>query len=117
MTNVVKAIQIIYPDIKGGFAYWETRKDGTKWDDPADGLVWDNKKYAKPSWSTIETKIAEVKLQNSKNIKCAQIDEIRNRKVLEDSPRYKQAKQAQEEIEKLTTVAAVENYDITKILT
>jgi hypothetical protein len=52
--NVIKAIQTIYPNIQGGFSYWQTKFDGSDWKNPIEGLVWENKQFEKPTWEQIE---------------------------------------------------------------
>jgi hypothetical protein len=69
MNNIIKAIQEIYPDINGGFVYWETKQDGSLWDNPIDGLKWENTEYNKPSWSDIEAKLINISLKESKEVK------------------------------------------------
>lgn len=65
MSNIIKAIQEIYPNIKGGFVYWETKQDGSPWDNPIDGLIWTNAEYQKPDWESISIKINQVSLDLS----------------------------------------------------
>jgi len=73
MSNIIKAIQEIYPDIKGGYAYWESRFDGTPLEKPEDGLVWENKEYEKPLWVDIEDKLKIVELKQVKEEKLVEI--------------------------------------------
>ena len=73
MSNIIKAIQEIYPEIKGGFVYWETKKDGGTWEDPIDGLIWNNTQYQKPTWEQIQSKISNIDLEQLKTSKLAQI--------------------------------------------
>lgn len=63
MTNIIEAIKEIYPNINGGYMYWETQKDGTPWENPIDGLVWGNTEYTKPTWSQIISKFIIIKRQ------------------------------------------------------
>ena len=53
--KIIEAIQKIYPEIKGGFSYWETQYDGTSHENPIDGLVWENTEFEKPTWEQIDT--------------------------------------------------------------
>jgi len=77
MSNIIKAIQEIYPDIEGGFVYWETKQDGTPLDNPEDGLIWENIEYSKPLWSNVEAKLNEVDLQEAKDAKTTEIEQAR----------------------------------------
>jgi len=52
--KVIDSIKKIYPDLNGGFVYFETKEDGTHWENPIDGLFWDSQEYDKPDWQTIE---------------------------------------------------------------
>lgn len=60
MSNVVNAIKKIYPNITGGFVYWETKSNGEPWENPIDGLNWENKEFDKPTWDQIEEYIDEL---------------------------------------------------------
>lgn len=51
---IIQAIKEIYPNIEGGFAYWETKQDGSDWESPIDGLIWENAQFEKPTWSQID---------------------------------------------------------------
>lgn len=62
--SVIKAIQSIYPEIKGGFSYWETKADCTPWDNPIDGLVWENEDFTKPTWEQIESELEQVEINS-----------------------------------------------------
>jgi len=73
MINVIKAIQEIYPDIKGGFAYWETKQDGSPLNNPIDGLKWENLEHEKPSWDEIESKLGDIDLQEAKDSKITEL--------------------------------------------
>lgn len=79
MSNVIKAIQQIYPDIKEGYTYWETKYDGSPLDNPIDGLVWENIEYTQPSWEEIEAQFPSVKLKDEQDIKLAQCLEYLNK--------------------------------------
>lgn len=69
MSKVIKAIKLIYPNIKGGFIYWETKKDLTPWANPIDGLVWENTDFIKPTWDQITSKFDIIELEEKKIIK------------------------------------------------
>ncbi len=72
MLKVIDAIKKIYPKIKSGFMYWETRQDGKVWEKKIDGLFWENTEFAKPTWEQIEEKLAEIKLDDEKAEKIAE---------------------------------------------
>lgn len=78
--SILNAIKLIYPQIEGGFSYWETQSNGEPWENPIDGLVWENQEYSKPNWAQIEPLLAEIELQKAKEDKIA---EIRERKEIE----------------------------------
>lgn len=69
MSKVIKAIKLIYPNIKGGFIYWETKQDGSSWDHPQDGLIWENTNFIKPTWDQIISKFDIIELEQQKIIK------------------------------------------------
>jgi hypothetical protein len=73
MSNVIKAIREIYPDIKEGVCYWESKQDGSPLTNPIDGLRWENAEHPKPTWADIEVKLAGINLQEAKNTKLIQI--------------------------------------------
>lgn len=59
--NIIKSIKVIdsikkiYPDIETNvFTYFETKPDGSPWENPIDGLFWESQEYAKPDWQAIE---------------------------------------------------------------
>ena len=60
MLKVIDAIKKIYPEINGGFVYWETRQDGLAWENPIDGLVWENQQFEKPTWQQIQDNLGSV---------------------------------------------------------
>jgi hypothetical protein len=76
---IFKAIKQIYPQIEGGFSYWENQIN------PEDGLVWENKEYPKPTWKEIEALIPQVELQKAKEEKIAEIKRINDEKNIEPS--------------------------------
>ena len=85
MSNIIKAIQAIYPEvkdqdgaiidggIKGGFTYWESKQNGSPLDNPIDGLIWENTEFSKPTWNQIEAKLSNIQLQEAQDSKIAQI--------------------------------------------
>jgi len=81
MSKVIEAIQRIYPEIKGGFVYWETKYDGTPLDKPIDGLVWENTEFMKPTWKQIEAQFDICKLKESKINKINQLAKNRELKA------------------------------------
>jgi hypothetical protein len=62
---VAKAIKLIYPEIEGGFIYWQTKYDGSEWESPIDGLVWENTEFEKPTWEQIEAQFSAVFLDKN----------------------------------------------------
>ena len=52
--KVADSIKKIYPDLNGGFVYFETKEDGTPWENLIDGLFWESEEFLKPDWQTIE---------------------------------------------------------------
>lgn len=52
--KVIDSIKKIYPDLNIGFTYFETKPDGSPWENPIDGLFWESQEYAKPDWQAIE---------------------------------------------------------------
>lgn len=59
--NIIKSIKVIdsikkiYPDIETNvFTYFETKPNGSPWENPIDGLFWESQEYDKPDWQTIE---------------------------------------------------------------
>ena len=78
MTNIIKAIQKIYPDIEGGFVFWETKSDGKLFTNPIYGLRWNNTKYKKPSWSDIEVALSSIELQEAIDKKKKEINKERD---------------------------------------
>lgn len=77
MSNVIKAIQKIYPGINGGFVYWQSKQDGSPLDNPIDGLIWENTQYQKPTWEQIESKLSQVNIEEAKFSKVIQIENAR----------------------------------------
>lgn len=55
-----KAIKLIYPQIEGGYTYWENQAN------LADGLVWENKIFPKPKWEDIQKLIPQIELEDAK---------------------------------------------------
>lgn len=82
--RVIKAIQKIYPDIKGGFVYWETKYNGEPLDNPIDGLKWENTEYQKPTWEQIEAHFPEVEIE----IKREKLKSVRLKYLAETAIRY-----------------------------
>jgi len=70
--KVIEAIRKIYPTLKGGCVYWETKQDLTPWENPIDGLVWENTEFDKPTWKQIEAQFSNVKLEESQKDKINQ---------------------------------------------
>ena len=72
MSKVIESIKKIYPEITGGFMYWETKQDLTEWENPIEGLIWENTKFEKPTWEQIEANFCSVELEKEKEVKLAQ---------------------------------------------
>jgi hypothetical protein len=73
MSNVIEAINLIYPSINGGFVYFESKSDGSSWDNPIDGLIWENQVFTIPTWEQIESKFEQIDLQNAKDGKIKEL--------------------------------------------
>lgn len=130
MTKVIESIKKIYPEIKGGFVYWETKNNGDSWENPIDGLKWENKEYPKPTWEQIEANFVDLELEaakNEKTTKCREYlkktdwyclrfadrgieypEEVKNKR--------EQARNFTNDIEALTTLAEVEAFNIDAFL-
>lgn len=78
MSDIIKVIQEIYPNIKGGFVYWETKQDGSPLDNPIDGLIWENSEYEKPKWNDIESRLEFNELRQLKELKLKEIRDKKN---------------------------------------
>ena len=78
---IVQAIKLIYPEIQGGYVYWETKKDGAPLDNPIDGLVWENTEFTKPTWAQIKAKLLIVNLQKEQDLKIVQLKKNRAEKA------------------------------------
>lgn len=63
-----KAIKIIYPQIEGGYTYWENQVN------PADGLFWENKIFPKPKWEDILKLIPQIELEDAKTQKINELN-------------------------------------------
>ena len=63
-----KAIKLIYPQLEGGYTYWENQVN------PADGLVWENKIFPKPKWEDIEKLIPQIELEDAKAQKINELN-------------------------------------------
>jgi hypothetical protein len=87
MSNIVKAIQTIYPEIEGGFVYWETNQNGSSFEDPIDGLVWTNDTFPKPTWEQIASVLPSIELQETKERKIKLVKEYRDSAMSEPTPR------------------------------
>lgn len=69
--KVIEAIKKMYPEIDGGFSYWETQSNGNPWENPIDGLIWENTKFEKPTWEQIESQFDSVELDSAKTERVA----------------------------------------------
>ena len=88
MSNVLEAIKTIYPNINGGYSYFETQPNGKDWVNPIDGLVWENTEYPKPSWAEIEAVLPSIELSKAKTAKIAEIKAKRDEMDLSPLNRY-----------------------------
>ena len=86
---VIEAVKTIYPNIKGGFSYWQTKPDGTPWESDIDGLVWENTDYTKPDLEQLNSVIALLLIKDAKDKKIAEIKAIRDAKNIEPISNYK----------------------------
>jgi hypothetical protein len=80
---VIEAVKTIYPNIKGGFSYWQTKPDGTPWESDIDGLVWENENYSKPNLEQLNGVIEAFLVKDAKAKKIAEIKAIRDSKNIE----------------------------------
>jgi hypothetical protein len=80
---VIEAVKTIYPNIKGGFSYWQTKPDGTPWESDIDGLVWENENYSKPNIEQLNGIIETLLVKDAKAKKIAEIKTIRDSKNIE----------------------------------
>lgn len=46
--NCIDIITLKFPEIQH-VMYWNTKQDGTPWEDPYEGLIWENKEIPKPT--------------------------------------------------------------------
>lgn len=72
MSKVIESIKKIYPEINGGFVYWESKYDGTALEHPIQGLIWENTEFPKPTWEQIEAQFDNVELNEKKLTKISQ---------------------------------------------
>lgn len=84
MSKVIEAIKKIYPEINGGFVYWETKYCGTPWDHPSEGLIWENETFPKPSWEQIESNIYKTEIEEAKLKKKNEINALRDARMAKD---------------------------------
>ena len=66
--TIFKAIKLIYPQIEGGYTYWENQTN------LADGLVWENKIFPKPKWEDIQKLIPQIELEDAKAQKINELN-------------------------------------------
>ncbi len=85
---VIEAIAVIYPDIKDGFSYWQTKPDGTQWENDIDGLIWENENYPKPSLEQLNSAIEILEVKDAKAKKISEIKAIRDAKNIEPITDY-----------------------------
>lgn len=86
MSNIIKAIREIYPDIKEGVCYWESKQDGSPLDSPIDGLIWENTEFVRPTWDQIESKLGDIALKEAKDKKKEEIKALRKSNLLKSTP-------------------------------
>jgi hypothetical protein len=60
---IIKAIQKLYPEIKGGYTVWQDRANFDEM------LVWESQEYPKPTWEQIEPLLPEIELEQAKETK------------------------------------------------
>ncbi len=85
---VIEAVTVIYPDIKDGFSYWQTKPDGTPWESDIEGLVWENENYPKPSLEQLNNVVETLLIKDVKAKKIAEIKAIRDAKNIEPITDY-----------------------------
>ena len=66
--TIFKAIKLIYPQIEGGYTYWENQTN------LSDGLVWENKIFPKPKWEDIQKLIPQIELEDAKAQKTNELN-------------------------------------------
>ena len=73
MTNsnlIIKAIEKIYPTLKGGYSYNSGETNFTE------ALRWESLEFAKPTWEQIEPLLPALELEEAKEAKKHKIEEI-----------------------------------------
>jgi len=117
--RVIEAIKALYPSIKGGFAYWETDKDGSVWGNDIDGLKWENESFSKPTWSQITSNMKTETLSYKEEV-VSLIKEECTRRIDVAYPEWKQrnymaavAEIHNKEIMAMKTIPFVAQYTLT----
>jgi hypothetical protein len=67
---IIKAIQKLYPQIKGGYTVWQDRANFDEM------LAWESQEYPKPTWEQIEPLLPEIELEEAKEAKKHAMEEI-----------------------------------------
>jgi len=67
---IIKAIQKLYPQIKGGYTVWQDRANFDEM------LDWESQEYPKPTWEQIEPLFPALELEEAKEAKKHAMEEI-----------------------------------------
>jgi hypothetical protein len=77
---IIKAIQKLYPEIKGGYTIWQDRANFDEM------LVWESQEYPKPTWEQIEPLLPEIELEEAKEAKKNTLLENYNVEIAKPHP-------------------------------
>jgi hypothetical protein len=77
---IIKAIQKLYPEIKGGYTVWQDRENFDEM------LVWESQEYPKPTWEQIEPLLPEIELEQAKEAKKNTLLENYNVEIAKPHP-------------------------------
>jgi hypothetical protein len=83
---IIKAIQKLYPQIKGGYTVWQDRANFDEM------LVWESQEYPKPTWEQIEPLLPEIELEQAKEAKKNTLIENYNLELAKPHPILKAPK-------------------------
>ncbi|MFZ9354577.1 MAG: hypothetical protein ACO25L_07170, partial [Candidatus Nanopelagicales bacterium] len=78
--TIIKAIEKLYPQIKGGYTIWQDR---TNFDEM---LVWENTEFPKPTWEQIEPLLPTIELEKAKETKKNLLFENYNNAIAKPHP-------------------------------
>lgn len=77
---IIKAIQKLYPEIKGGYTVWQDRANFDEM------VVWESQEYPKPTWEQIEPLLPEIELEQAKETKKNTLLENYNVEIAKPHP-------------------------------